>query len=612
MRRVCLAAAGIMCAVLLAGCPSTSNPGSTVDLTIGGDPVTGYLKTGDVKWYRFEITEDYVGERVDVIMRNVNQVPVGVIMRMFCSGDKKRGDLALEWEMDIPPANTYQQLTDENMEIDVAKAGAEKAREIPAFLIPRKGFYYISVEGYQFLDGKRPANDYQYRDMLAYTLGVRFTPKPGLADGLAIVPQPQAAGVPFVSGFLRPGDVAYHPTSLNKDTVYQAQVLNEGEVDWYIYRRAPEKAMVMNNFFTLEEDTGQFYMVVANPSFEDFGYVGYRARVYIDDHGMDAETATALPLANGTTAGYLTNGDTDWFSLSFPPNTGANYVKYSVELDCGNTALRIAGAGSPIVFNESTGRYTLVVTRPPSATRFEDDLSATLDETHVFTVEEVEPAGLIDGFGGYNVTVSVTTEEFAVPAAQAANVPFIEGNLRGDDPVYLPLSLVAEKAYYLQTDLTGVGYAVVDTEERVVRNEEGYFKVAEDGAYFLRITGWPLSPFRARVLRDDHGMDADTATRLQPVTAAVSGYFGPRDTDYFTFVFPANEGAEALEYTLEIPANESLNFSGLSFDSERQVYSIVLTQAPGALEVLRTFTVSPVDAGGIDGAGAYSFSVTRL
>jgi len=374
--------------------------------------------------------------------------------------------------------------------------------------------------------------------------------------------------------------------------------------------------MVMNDFFTLEEDTGQFYMVVENPSFEDFGYVGYRARVYIDDHGMDAETATALPLAAGTTAGYLTNGDTDWFSLAFPPNAGSNYVKYTVELDCGNTALRIAGAGSRIVFNETTGRYTLTVTRPPSATRFGDDPSATLDETHVFTVEEVEPAGLIDGFGAYNVTVSVTVEEFAVPAAQAANVPFVEGHLRGEDGLYLPLGLVAGKAYYLQTDMTGVGYAVVDAENEMVRNEEGYFQVDEDGTYFLRITGWPLSPFRARVLRDDHGMDADTATRLQPVTAAVNGYFGPRDTDWFSFVFPANEGGEAVEYALEIPANEALNFAAQGFafgyDSERGVYSLSLTQAPGAPEALRTFTVSPVNPGGIDGAGAYSFAVTRL
>ena len=91
MTRRVLAVLGVLCAVVLAGCPTATNPGGTVDLTIGGDPATGYLKTGGVNWYRFEITEDYGGERVDVILRNVNQVPVGVIMRLFCSGTESAG-----------------------------------------------------------------------------------------------------------------------------------------------------------------------------------------------------------------------------------------------------------------------------------------------------------------------------------------------------------------------------------------------------------------------------------------------------------------------------------------------------------------------------------------
>lgn len=596
MTRRVLAVLGVLCAVVLAGCPTATNPGGTVDLTIGGDPATGYLKTGGVNWYRFEITEDYVGERVDVILRNVNQVPVGVIMRLFCSGDRKRGELSLEWEEIIPPTNTYVQLTDESLQVELVKSGAEKARQINGFLIPRAGFYYISVEGYQFLDGKRPANDYQYRDTLAYTLGVRFTPKPGIADAAPIIPQPQAAGVPFVTGYLRPGDTVFHPAALETGVVYQAQVFNEGAVPFLtrlLYRDQTLALGVMettqpalNQFFTLgRPDT--YYLSVTNPAPEDFGYSGYSARIYIDDHGMDPQTATPLPLATANHAGYLTNGDRDWFSLTFPANTGTTYRKYTVQVST-SAALRLVGSGTLLSYDASTGVYSMEVTRPPASPAFPGNTFSSQDWTHVFSLEEIDPSGLTEGFGEYTLGVGVTVSEFSLPAPQSATAPVVSGFIPADgQALYFPLSLAVGNAYQMLVRVAGPSYAVVDSGGNALGMTDGYFRVPSGGDYFLRIAGAPLAPFAVRLMRDDHGMDFATASLLPVATATHGGYLSVVDTDWFYLSFPSNAGTQYLQYSVDISVSSDLSISGdpvlVSLGSDTAVYNLTVTRPPASV-----------------------------
>jgi hypothetical protein len=343
---------------------------------------------------------------------------------------------------------------------------------------------------------------------------------------------------------------------------------------------------VLNQFFTLARpDT--YYLSVTNPSPEDFGYSGYRARIYIDDHGMDPQTATALPLTTATHAGYLTNGDRDWFSLTFPPNAGNTYLKYTVELST-SSALRLTGNGTLLVYNPDSGTYRMEVTRPPATPAFPGNTFSSQDWTHVLSLEETEPAGLAEGFGEYSLGVGVTVTEFSVPTPQSASATFISGFIPADgQTLFFPVSLGVGVAYQMQIATGGPAYAVLDDNGNSLLLTDGYFRAPSGGTYFLRIAGAPLAPFAVRLMRDDHGMDAATSSPLPLETATHGGYLSTADTDWFNLSFPPNTGTGYLQYSVDIAVSADLAISGTpvlaSLGPDTALYNLTVTRPPASV-----------------------------
>lgn len=398
MKKVFLVAMVLMVAVCLAGCPKTGAPRKAEALTIGGDPVSGYLQNGDENWYSFEIEEASVGKDMDIVLRNVNPgVSVGVTMTLFSEVLNEKGKpagLAIEWQEIVQPGQ-YVQMTDENT-VPTTKS-AEKAAQMQQFVIPRKGVYYISVEGFQLIEGRRPANSYQYRDTLAYTLAARFTPKPGVSDAATLSAQPQAANVPFTTVILRKGETAFHPMTLSKETWYQVQIDTDGGINWAI-TDDQGTASASSSFFTVARD-GNYFLQVEAPfgGGSDFGYVEYRVRLYQDDHGQDADSATKIEPKDGAYGGYLTKGDmSDWFSVVFPKNEGTDPVAYTLEISLGTDALLLTAPGlGSLPYDSVKAVYTLTFTQWPGADE---------QETLLYVSEPI-PSDITEGFGAYTLSV---------------------------------------------------------------------------------------------------------------------------------------------------------------------------------------------------------------
>ncbi|HOJ68599.1 MAG TPA: hypothetical protein PLH06_07355 [Candidatus Hydrogenedentes bacterium] len=420
MRKVFSGVLFVCVAVIMAGCPQTGGGlfgGGMTDLTVGGNPVTGYLQAGTVNWYRFQISKDKAGEPFDIIIRNLNTEPiaVGSIVRLFSSPDEKgrlrENELSLEWEHVLQPTEEYVRLTNEELNVNLTKDDVnEKAVRLAGFVAPQSGYYFISVEGYEFKEGKRPANDYQYRNTLAYTIAVRYTPRAGTQDGASLTAASQGAGVALTTGILRTGEVAFHPITLTRDTPYQFQVITNGAIDWCVFEASTcvrvdgatvtcdpavtcdDCETTQNRFFTVPRD-GQYYVKFENVSDADFGYAQYRVRVYTDDHGISAETATTLSPTNGSYTGYLTKCDTDYFKIVFPANAGTTAVSYTLWLTVPE-GVTITG----LAYDAANARYTLSVTQAPRAA----------ETTRSFTVAPSSPDVMgLDGFGAYTFNVTV-------------------------------------------------------------------------------------------------------------------------------------------------------------------------------------------------------------
>lgn len=217
--------------LILAGCPNGGLVGrGLTDLTVGGNPVAGYLQPGMTNWYRFQIPEDKAGEPFDVIIRNIdaNPVAVGSVVRLFSStnreGRLREQELQLEWEHVLQPVETYVQLTQEQLNVNLTKADFDdKGVRLAGFVAPQAGYYFVSISGYELMAGKKPANSYQYRDTIAYSIAVRFTPRAGTQDGVDVNAEEQKANVALITGILPAGEITYHPITLTKDTPYQSR-----------------------------------------------------------------------------------------------------------------------------------------------------------------------------------------------------------------------------------------------------------------------------------------------------------------------------------------------------------------------------------------------------
>jgi hypothetical protein len=397
MKKALLVVLMMVCLGGLSGCPSEEVKGA-VELTIGGAPVTGSLVNEGTQWYTFNVAQANVGKPLDFVFKNSNQIPVGVELTIYSSSTNNNGDEVqnLEWQIHTDPLPYVNMTNEDDGKADKA---AEKAVVVPEFITPLAGKYYICVKGYQIAEGYRPSNTYTFRDTLVYSIAVRFTPDPELTDAVALSPTAQAPAVPFITGYLEPGEKVYHPVTLNKGVVYQIQLENDGPIAGElvdVHRRSAGPAL--GSFFSpAKSDT--YYVGIRNNDTGDFGYAEYRVRVYIDDLGNNAATGRPFDAAAKTITGYLSVDDVDYMVMTIPAGDAKEYAISVPEAEAAKFKLDVKPStdnpGQSGAITLTDGAFVCRNTSTSNAYKV------------VVTITAVDDFGMEDGIGSFTVNVAI-------------------------------------------------------------------------------------------------------------------------------------------------------------------------------------------------------------
>lgn len=298
-----------VCGMLfIAGCGSSSMK-DAIQLTVGGDAATGALQAEDVQWYKatLEAGKDYKF----VFKTDEARASVGVIFSVYLVKDEVQ---SLMWQRHYCPAD-FEQLTNENdccSDCSTPYAYCEKQLAIDDFLAPEAGEYYISVEGYVYVEGNDQVNSYAYSDTLVYSVAVKYADTPFNPQGDDIPVRAQAAAVPYVTTLIEVYETAYHKVSLEQGKMYQVQkrrsdvVAGPAWLDQYGTELSAE-------MYFIAPYTGTFLLRMVGPG-GTFGYAEYGLRVQQDDHILPG---TQVPIG-GTVSGYLGETDLDMFTINIP------------------------------------------------------------------------------------------------------------------------------------------------------------------------------------------------------------------------------------------------------------------------------------------------------